>query len=40
VALGGLVGAELGARRLGTADLRRALALVLVLAAIKLIALG
>ena len=40
VALGGLVGAELGARRLGTADLRRALAVVLVIASVKLIALG
>ncbi|HEX7949543.1 MAG TPA: sulfite exporter TauE/SafE family protein [Candidatus Limnocylindrales bacterium] len=40
VALGGLVGAELGARRLGTAGLRRALAVVLVIAALKLIALG
>ena len=40
VALGGLLGAELGARRLGTADLRRALAIVLVIAAAKLIALG
>jgi uncharacterized membrane protein YfcA len=40
VALGGLAGAELGARRLGTADLRRALAVVLVIAALKLIALG
>ena len=40
VAIGGLVGAELGARRLGTADLRRALAVVLVVAASKLILLG
>lgn len=40
VAVGGLLGAELGARRLGTADLRRALAVVLVVAALKLIALG
>jgi uncharacterized protein len=40
VALGGLVGAELGARRLGTANLRRALAVVLVIASLKLIALG
>jgi uncharacterized membrane protein YfcA len=40
VAVGGLVGAELGARRLGTADLRRALAVVLVIASLKLIALG
>lgn len=40
VALGGLAGAELGARRLGTAGLRRALAVVLVIAALKLIVLG
>jgi uncharacterized membrane protein YfcA len=40
VALGGLAGAELGARRLGTADLRRALAVVLVIASVKLIVLG
>ncbi|MBI3752278.1 MAG: sulfite exporter TauE/SafE family protein [Chloroflexi bacterium] len=40
VAVGGLAGAELGARRLGTADLRRALAVVLVIAALKLITLG
>jgi uncharacterized protein len=40
VALGGLVGAELGARRFGTATLRRALAVVLVIAALKLILLG
>lgn len=40
VALGGLAGAELGARRFGTADLRRALAVVLVIAALKLIVLG
>jgi len=40
VALGGLAGAELGARRLGTADLRRALAAVLVIASVKLILLG
>jgi len=40
VALGGLAGAELGARRLGTADLRRALAAVLVIASVKLIVLG
>ena len=40
VALGGLVGAELGTRRLGTAGLRRALAVVLVVASLKLIFLG
>lgn len=40
VVLGGLAGAELGARRLGTADLRRALAIVLVIAALKLVLLG
>lgn len=40
VAVGGLAGAELGARRLGTADLRRALAVVLVIAALKLMTLG
>jgi uncharacterized membrane protein YfcA len=40
VALGGVAGAELGARRLGTADLRRALAVVLVIASVKLIVLG
>lgn len=40
VTVGGLVGAELGARRLGTADLRRALAVVLVIASLKLITLG
>lgn len=40
VAAGGLVGAELGARRLGTPALRRALALVLVVAGLKLIFLG
>jgi len=40
VAFGGLIGAELGARRLGTANLRRALALVLVVAGLKLIFIG
>jgi uncharacterized membrane protein YfcA len=40
VALGGLAGSELGARRLGTANLRRALAAVLVIASVKLIVLG
>jgi len=40
VAVGGLVGSELGARRLGPPAIRRALALVLVLAALKLILLG
>jgi uncharacterized membrane protein YfcA len=40
VAAGGLVGAELGARRLGTVGLRRALALVLLVAGLKLIFLG
>jgi uncharacterized protein len=40
VALGGLIGAELGTRRLGTAGLRRALAVVLVVASLKLIFLG
>lgn len=40
VAAGGLIGAEIGARRLGTVGLRRALALVLVVAAGKLIFLG
>lgn len=40
VAVGGLIGAELGARRLGTPALRRALALVLVVAGLKLIFLG
>ena len=40
VAAGGLVGAELGSRRLGTPALRRALAVVLVIAGLKLIALG
>jgi uncharacterized membrane protein YfcA len=40
VAIGGLIGAELGARRLGTANLRRALAVVLLVAGLKLIILG
>jgi len=40
VAVGGLIGAELGARRLGTPALRRALAVVLVVAGLKLIFLG
>jgi uncharacterized membrane protein YfcA len=40
VAAGGLVGAEAGARRLGTVGLRRALALVLVVAGLKLIFIG
>lgn len=40
VAVGGLIGAEIGARRLGTVGLRRALALVLVVASLKLILLG
>jgi uncharacterized membrane protein YfcA len=40
VAIGGLVGAELGARRLSTLNLRRALAVVLVIAGLKLIFLG
>jgi hypothetical protein len=40
VAVGGLVGAELGTRRLGMAQLRRALAIVLVVAGLKLIFLG
>jgi uncharacterized membrane protein YfcA len=40
VAAGGLVGAELGARRLGTVGLRRALALVLLVAGLKLIFIG
>ena len=38
--LGGMIGAELGARRLGTSALRRALAVVLVIAGLKLIFLG
>jgi hypothetical protein len=37
---GGALGAELGARRLGTPSLRRALAVVLVIAGLKLIFLG
>jgi uncharacterized membrane protein YfcA len=37
---GGIIGAELGARRLGTPALRRALAVVLVIAGLKLILLG
>jgi uncharacterized membrane protein YfcA len=40
VAAGGSIGAELGARRFGSVALRRALALVLVVAALKLIFLG
>jgi uncharacterized protein len=40
VALGGLIGSELGARRLSTIDLRRALAVVLVIAGLKLIFIG
>ena len=40
VAVGGLFGAELGARRLGTPALRRVLAVVLVIAGLKLIFLG
>ena len=40
VAAGGLIGAELGARRLGTPALRRVLAIVLVIAGLKLIFLG
>lgn len=40
VAIGGSIGAELGACRLGTPALRRALALVLVVAGLKLIFLG
>lgn len=39
-ASGGVLGAELGARRLGTPTLRRALALVVVIAGLKLIFLG
>lgn len=39
-AAGGLIGAELGARRLGIPALRRALAVVLVIAGLKLIFLG
>jgi uncharacterized membrane protein YfcA len=40
VAIGGLVGSELGARRFSTTNLRRALSLVLVIAGVKLIFLG
>lgn len=40
VAVGAIVGSELGARRLNTTNLRRALALVLVIAGLKLIFLG
>lgn len=40
VAAGGLVGAEAGARRLGTVGLRRALAIVLVVAGLKLLFIG
>ena len=40
VAVGGLVGSQLGARRLGPPAIRRALALVLVVAGLKLIFLG
>jgi uncharacterized membrane protein YfcA len=40
VAVGGLIGSELGARRLNTTNLRRALAVVLVIAGLKLIFLG
>jgi uncharacterized membrane protein YfcA len=40
VAAGGLVGAEAGARRLGTVGLRRALAVVLLVAGLKLIFIG
>lgn len=40
VAAGGLVGAEAGARRLSSVGLRRALALVLVIAGLKLIFIG
>jgi uncharacterized membrane protein YfcA len=40
VAVGGLVGSELGARRFSTTNLRRALSLVLVIAGLKLIFLG
>ncbi len=40
VAAGGLIGAEMGARRLGTVGLRRALAVVLLVAGLKLIVLG
>lgn len=40
VAAGGLVGAEAGARRLGTVGFRRALAVVLLIAGLKLIFIG
>lgn len=40
VAVGAIVGSELGARRLNTTNLRRALAVVLVIAGLKLIFLG
>lgn len=40
VAAGGLIGAELGARRLGTVGLRRMLAVVLLVAGLKLIFIG
>lgn len=40
VAVGGVLGAEMGARRLATPTLRRALALVLLIAGLKLILLG
>jgi uncharacterized membrane protein YfcA len=40
VAAGGLIGSEIGTRRLGTMGLRRALSMVLVVAALKLILLG
>jgi hypothetical protein len=40
VAAGSLIGSELGARRLGTPALRRALALVLLIAGLKLVFLG
>ena len=40
VAAGGIAGAEMGARRLGTVGLRRALAVVLVIAGLKLIFIG
>jgi uncharacterized membrane protein YfcA len=40
VVAGGLIGSEIGARRLGTVGLRRALSIVLVVAALKLIFLG
>ena len=40
VAAGGIIGSEIGARRLGTVGLRRALAIVLVIAGLKLMFLG